>query len=72
MPDCSTYRSFYSTRRLGESAIVTIDYAADRAMLFFFLGPWVVFSLFMASPLPDVFGTRSSNIRDDVAEALFI
>jgi hypothetical protein len=41
-------------------------------MLFFFLTPWVVFSLFTASPLPNVFGVRSSNVGGDIGEALFI
>jgi hypothetical protein len=41
-------------------------------MLFFFLTPWVVFSLFTASPLPNVFGPGSSNARGEVGEALFV
>jgi hypothetical protein len=41
-------------------------------MLFFFLTPWVVFSLFTASPLPNVFGVRSSNVRGEVGETLFL
>jgi hypothetical protein len=43
-------------------------------MLFFLLTPWIVFSLYMASPLPDVFRVRSSNVGRDrrAGEALFV
>ena len=41
-------------------------------MLFFFLTPWLVFSFFTASPLPDVFGARSSIVSGDIGEALFV
>jgi hypothetical protein len=31
-------------------------------MLFFFLTPWILLSLFMASPLPDLLRARGRNL----------
>jgi hypothetical protein len=43
-------------------------------MLFFLLTPWIVFSLYMASPLPDVFRVRGSNAGRGhrAGEAIFV
>jgi hypothetical protein len=36
-------------------------------MLFFLLSPWILISLFLASPLPDPFRARSSNVSGGAA-----
>jgi hypothetical protein len=40
------------------------------AMLFLFLSPWVVFSICMASPLPEVFPTPRSKSSPKVLEPI--
>lgn len=39
-------------------------------MLFFFLIPWIAFSLCLASPLPEVFQARRSKVS--AGETLFV
>jgi hypothetical protein len=64
------YRNFSSVAVLVQpadcdSSIVSLIFEnrraqRDNAMLFYFLVPWILVTLFMASPLPDILRGRNT------------